>query len=77
MMTDSFNRYCSSSLLNEYLDMFWISVEFCKFMSVATLVSFSVPDSRKEEDAGHEGSVSLLFSSHELYFSFSFPIGRK
>jgi len=46
-------------------------------MGIATLVLFSVPDSRKEEDAGHEGSVSLLFSSYELYTSFSFPAGRK
>jgi len=46
-------------------------------MSIATLVLFSVPDSRKEEDTGHEGSVSLLFSSHGLYTSFSFPVGRK
>lgn len=31
-------------------------------MSIATLVLFSVPDSRIEEDAGHEGSV--CYSHH-------------
>jgi len=57
--------------------MFWISVEVWRFMSISTLVLFSVPDSRKEEDAGHEESVSLLLSSHELYIYFFFFSGRK
>lgn len=78
-MTDAFKRCSSSSVLNESLNVFWISVEFLCVMVVATLVLLSVPESTKEEDIGHEGSASLLFSSDELHFSFSFsfPIGRK